>query len=156
VRDTSRRAGLTTCTAASSERVRRAVDASMSKRTRPGTAACGIVDGAMQPAAPIIVAVIGGQVVGVSLDSGPIVWRYAMEGAIAPPRIHVTAHHVFVAGPVLACLDYPGGVYWHVAAPKTHNHPGTMRVQDGRLLFGLTASRERVASLLTPVLAPAA
>lgn len=92
----------------------------------------------MQPAAPIIVAVIGGQVVGVSLDSGQVVWRYAMEGAIAPPRIHVTAHHVFVAGPVLACLDYrTGGVYWHVAAPKTHNNPGTMLVQDGRLLFGV-------------------
>jgi outer membrane protein assembly factor BamB len=86
--------------------------------------------------APLLVAVVGGQVLGIALDSGQVMWQYAMKNPHTCPRLHVTENHVFVAGSMIACLDYlTGAVYWAIEAPNTHVHAGTMLVQDGRLLI---------------------
>jgi hypothetical protein len=79
--------------------------------------------------APLVITAIGGYVSGIVLATGQIAWGYEMPNPTSPPRIHVTEHHVFVAGSLLACLDYrTGGVYWQVPAVRTHNTAGVMLV----------------------------
>lgn len=93
------------------------------------------------PPPPIVVSAIGKQVFGLLLATGQEVWRFTMPNPKSPPRIHVTEHHVFVAGSVLACLDYrTGGVYWQVPAVRAHNTAGAMLVVAGALV--LTAGSE--------------
>lgn len=88
--------------------------------------------------APIVVTAIGGQVLGLALSTGQTVWRFEMPNPRSPPRIHVTEHHVFVAGAHLVCLDYrTGGAYWQAALAKTYNNAGIMLVVDGRLLLSV-------------------
>lgn len=59
-----------------------------------------------------------------------------MPNPKSPPRLYVTERYVFVAGSMLACLDYPtGGVYWQVPAALEHNTAGAMLVVDGALLL---------------------
>jgi hypothetical protein len=88
------------------------------------------------PVPPLVVSAIGKQVFGLLLATGQVVWRFTMPNPVSPPRIHVTQHHVFVAGSVLACLDYQtGGVYWQVPAALEHNNAGAMLVAGGCLVL---------------------
>ncbi len=85
---------------------------------------------------PLVVSAIGRQVFGLALTTGQIVWRFTMPNPKSPPRICVTERYVFVAGSMLACLDYStGGVYWQVPAALEHNNASAMLVVEGALLL---------------------
>jgi outer membrane protein assembly factor BamB len=96
--------------------------------------------------APVIVAALGGQVLGIDAATGEVRWEQEIEDTQGACALLVTNSTIYAcSASALVCLDYPSGARRWTAS--TSRGRGTLLLEGGRLFVGTSRGEVECFSL---------